>query len=78
MFTRGIETPSESCKVRKLLSHWKIDIQHRGHLHGSHVIFCQGRLLKYAIAEEGVVEELKGGEDSKSEGEQGRARKKEI
>jgi hypothetical protein len=23
---------------------------------GSHVIFCEGRLLKYAIAEEGVEE----------------------
>lgn len=66
MFARGIESPNESCKgAKELFSHRKIEIQHRGHLHGSHVIFCQGRLLKYAIAEEGVVKEWKGGEDSR-------------
>ena len=62
MFARGKKFPDESCKgAKELFSHRKIEIQHRGHLHGSHVIFCQGRLLKYAIAEEGVVEELGGG-----------------
>lgn len=35
----------------------------------SHVIFCEGRLLKYAIAEEGV-EEWKGGEDSRKKEEE--------